>query len=83
MPTSVRLSPDIEQRLGAIAARTHRSKAYHIRRLIEQGLEDMEDYYAAEEIMKRVRSGEEELIDIEDVMKELGISKEEVMADVE
>ena len=83
MPTSVRLSPDIERRLGVIAARTHRSKSFYIRSLIEHGLEDIEDYYAAEEVMKRVRSGEEELIDIEDVMKELGISKDEVMTDVE
>lgn len=71
MPTSVRLSPDIERRLGAIAARTHRSKAFYIRSLIEQGLEDMEDYYAAEEVMKRVRSGECKLHDLEEVMKEV------------
>lgn len=83
MPTTVRLAPAIEQRLGEVAARTHQTKAYYIRTFIENGLEDLEDYLAAEAVMARVRAGEEELIDFEDVMKELGISEEDLLADDE
>ncbi|MDD5296542.1 MAG: ribbon-helix-helix protein, CopG family [Rhodocyclaceae bacterium] len=48
MPTSIRLAPDIEQRLDALAKQTGRSKAYYLRELIERGLGDMEDRYLAE-----------------------------------
>lgn len=48
MPTSIRLAPDVEQRLDALAKQTGRSKAYYLRELIESGLGDMEDRYLAE-----------------------------------
>ena len=48
MPTSIRLAPDVEQRLDALAKQTGRSKAYYLRELIERGLGDMEDRYLAE-----------------------------------
>ena len=44
MPTSIRLEPEIERRLDFLAASTGRSKAYYLRRIIERGIEDMEDY---------------------------------------
>jgi RHH-type rel operon transcriptional repressor/antitoxin RelB len=57
MPTSVRLSAEIEKRLAALAARTGRSKAFHVRAIIENGLGDIEDYYVAMEVMERLRRG--------------------------
>jgi hypothetical protein len=42
MPTSVRLNPAVEARLERLAEATGRSKAYYLRELIEQGLEDLE-----------------------------------------
>jgi RHH-type rel operon transcriptional repressor/antitoxin RelB len=41
MPTSVRLDPAVEARLDRLAEATGRSKAYYLRELIEQGLEDL------------------------------------------
>ncbi len=70
MTTSIRLTPEIEQRLRNLASETGRSKAYYLRELINNGLddlddlddlEDLEDYYLAERISERVRKGEEKI----------------------
>ena len=73
MATSVRLSPETEQRLGFLAAQTGRTKAYYLRALIEKGLDDLEDYYLAERITERVRKGEEKTYSLEEVERELGL----------
>ncbi len=46
---SVRLEPQIENRLGELAARTGRTKSYYVREAIRRFLEDMEDCYIAVE----------------------------------
>ncbi len=47
MATSIRLDPATEQRLEQLAARTGRTKAYYLRELVANGLDDLEDYYLA------------------------------------
>ncbi|UVK38006.1 ribbon-helix-helix protein, CopG family [Mesorhizobium sp. AR10] len=71
MPTSIRLAPEIEERLDFLANKTGRSKAYYLRELIERGLEDVEDYYLAAEVLERIRSGEEEVVKAEDFWRGL------------
>ncbi|TIN48759.1 MAG: ribbon-helix-helix protein, CopG family [Mesorhizobium sp.] len=71
MPTSIRLAPEIEERLDFLAARTGRSKAYYLRELIERGLEDVEDYYLAAEVLERIRSGDEHVMTAEDFWRGL------------
>ena len=73
MATSIRLAPETEQRLDFLAAHTGRTKAYYLRELIEQGLEDMEDYYLGAESLERVRKGLEKVHSAADVRKELGL----------
>lgn len=73
MPTSIRLEPDIEARLDALAQRTGRTKAYYLRELINNGLEDLEDYYDAVEISERIRRGEEKTYPLAEVIRELGL----------
>ena len=73
MATSIRLAPDTERRLDALAGQTGRTKAYYLRELIERGLEDMEDYYLAAATLERVRKGEETVHSAEDVRKDLGL----------
>ena len=70
---SVRLSPDVEQRLASLAAQTGRTKAFYLRELIERGLEDLEDYYLAADVLDRVREGREHSHVAEDVRKKLGL----------
>ena len=73
MPTSIRLDADIERRLDFLASSTGRSKAYYLRHLVERGIEDMEDYYLAADVLERVRKGEEAVHPAADVRAELGL----------
>ena len=73
MPTSIRLAPDVEQRLDFLVAQTGRSKAYYLREIIEAGLEDMEDYYLAASVLERIRKGQEAVYSAIDVRKDLGL----------
>ena len=55
MPTSVRLAPEVESRLERLAASTGRTKAFYLRELIEQGLDDLEDAYLGEAALEAHR----------------------------
>ncbi|MCB1131101.1 MAG: TraY domain-containing protein [Verrucomicrobiae bacterium] len=44
---AIRLSPELEERLGRLAAKTGRTKTFYAREAIEQHLQDLEDYYLA------------------------------------
>jgi len=73
MATSVRLAPEIEKRLEFLANQTGRTKAFYLRQIIENGLDDLEDYYLAAEVLERVRKGEEKVYSAESVRKDLGL----------
>lgn len=73
MTTSIRLDPITEQRLGNLAAKTGRTKAFYLRELVTNGLEDLEDYYLAAATMERVRRGEEKVYSAAEVRKDLGL----------
>ena len=73
MPTSIRLAPETEQRLDHLASQTGRSKAYYLREIIERGIEELEDYYLAADVLERVRKGQEQVHSSADVRKDLGL----------
>ncbi len=73
MATSIRLDAAIEQRLDSLAAQTGRTKAYYLRELVANGLDDLEDYYLAAATMERVRKGEEKVYSAEQVRQDLGL----------
>lgn len=73
MATSVRLAQETEQRLDFLASNTGRTKAYYLREIIEQGIENMEDYYLAANVLERVRKGQEQVHSAADVRKALGL----------
>ena len=73
MATSVRLAPEIEKRLDFLANQTGRTKAYYLRQIIENGLDDVEDYYLAAEVLEHVRKGDEKVYSAESVRKDLGL----------
>jgi len=73
MATSVRLAQETEQRLDFLAANTGRTKAYYLREIIEQGIEDMEDYYLAADVLERIRKGQEQVHSAADVRRDLGL----------
>ena len=61
MATSIELTPDAEKRLDFLASQTGRSKDFYLRELIERGLEDLEDYYLAADVLERLRKGTEKV----------------------
>ena len=73
MATSIRLEPAAEQRLDRLAQTTGRSKAYYLRELITNGLDDLEDFYLAEQRLIDVRAGRSETVSLETVMKRYGM----------
>ena len=74
MPTSIRLDAATEQRLNHLTSATGRSKAFYLRELVERGLEDLEDYYLAENTMQRVRQGQERIYSLDEVEREIGLA---------
>lgn len=73
MATSVRLSQETEKRLEFLASSTGRTKAYYLREIIEQGIEEMEDYYLAANVLERVRKGQEQVHSAAEVRRDLGL----------
>jgi RHH-type transcriptional regulator, rel operon repressor / antitoxin RelB len=73
MPTSIRLEKDLEARLDRLAAQTGRSKAFYLREIIAQGIEDMEDIYLADQAYARIQQGLDKTYSAEEVYRELGI----------
>lgn len=74
MPISLRLDADIEQRIDQLSRDTNRSKAFYLRELITNGLEDLEDYYRASMVSARIRRGEERTYTLDEVEAELGLA---------
>lgn len=72
---AVRLSSEIERRLDVLAARTGRSKTVFAREAIEthiEDLEDLEDFYLAEERLRDFHEGD--AIPLSDLKAELGLA---------
>jgi RHH-type rel operon transcriptional repressor/antitoxin RelB len=51
---AIRLDPDIEKRLNALAKKTGRTKTYYAREAILAHLEDLEDIYLARQRLERI-----------------------------
>ncbi len=71
MATSIRLAPETERRLTRLASQTGRTKAFYLREIIDRGLEDIEDYYLAADVLERIRKGDEQIYSSEEVREEL------------
>jgi RHH-type rel operon transcriptional repressor/antitoxin RelB len=66
---ALRLPPEIDERLSALAKRTGRSKSFYAREAILTHLDDLEDRYLA---LKALEEGGKP-IPLEDLMKEFGM----------
>jgi RHH-type rel operon transcriptional repressor/antitoxin RelB len=73
MPASLQLAPEIEQRLDHLVAATGRAKSYYLRELIQNGLDDLEDFYLSDVTMDRVRKGTEKVLHSNQVRKALSL----------
>ena len=68
---AVRLEKDLEDRLERLAAKTGRTKTFYARAAIEAHLDDLEDFFLAEERLKDFRSGD--AVPLADLKAELGL----------
>ena len=68
---AVRLEKDLEERLERLAAKTGRTKTFYARAAIEAHLDDLEDFFLAEERLKDFRSGD--AVPLADLKAELGL----------
>ena len=64
---ALRLKPETENRLAALALKTGRTKTFYATKAIEQQLDDMEDYYLAEEAYKEWIAGGRKTVSLEEV----------------
>lgn len=70
---AIRLPEEIEARLDNLAKRTGRSKTFYARQAILEHLDDLEDLYLAEQVVRRIRDGEETTSSLDDVEARLGL----------
>lgn len=68
---AIRLDKDLEKRLTDLAEKTGRTKTFYARAAITAHLDELEDYFLAEERMKDFRP--ENTLSLEDVKTELGV----------
>ena len=68
---AVRLDKNLEERLERLAEKTGRTKTFYAREAIEAHLDDLEDFFLAEERLRDFRS--EDAIPLADLKSELGL----------
>jgi RHH-type rel operon transcriptional repressor/antitoxin RelB len=68
---AVRLDPDLEARLDAVARRTGRSKSYYAREALREKIEELEDIALLEEALRHPDAGK--TISLEQMKRELGL----------
>jgi RHH-type transcriptional regulator, rel operon repressor / antitoxin RelB len=69
---TLRLPPEIEQRLEELARRTGRSKSFYAREAILEHLEDLEDTYLAEKAREEHYSSGGRTVPMEEVLERYG-----------
>jgi RHH-type rel operon transcriptional repressor/antitoxin RelB len=70
---AIRLPPEIETRLAALARKTGRTKTHYVREAILEHLHDLEDFYLAEQRMARY--GEKKTIPLEKILRRHGLAR--------
>lgn len=73
MPTMIPLTPEAERRLESLESRTGRSKGFYLGEIVERGLDEIEDYYLAHQVLERVEKGEENVHAASQVRIDLGL----------
>lgn len=68
---AVRLDPDLESRLTAVAKRTGRSKSYYAREALREKIEELEDIALLEEALRDPDLGKR--VSLDELVRELGL----------
>lgn len=73
MALSIRLTPEEEQRLEALAVRTGRSKTFYVREAIHQHLEELEERFWADDVVTAWESSDKKTRPADELWAELGV----------
>jgi RHH-type rel operon transcriptional repressor/antitoxin RelB len=73
MTLSVRIPEELENRLTAVSKKAKITNSQLIREALITHLENLEDYYDAVAVLKRIKSGKEKTIPADEVFKKLGL----------
>lgn len=71
MPTTIRLDPETEARLNQLARATGRSKAFYLRQIVEDNMDELEDVYLAEARLEQLRAGKSSTVSADEVWGDL------------
>lgn len=70
---SVKLDPEIDARLTALAKRTGRTKSFYMNRAIESALEEIELAYSLQAELEDIRCGRATSVSLNEAVKTLGL----------
>mgnify|MGYP000936287265 CR=1 FL=1 len=70
---TIRLPESTEERLSRLAKETGRTKSFYVKEALKNYLEDLEDIYLSDNVVDRIRKGEEDVISSEEMGKILGL----------
>ena len=68
-----RTNPKSKLRIENLAKMTKRPASFYYNFLLDEYLDDLEDIFLAEEIVKKIRAGKEKVYSLEEVKNELGL----------
>jgi RHH-type rel operon transcriptional repressor/antitoxin RelB len=71
---AVRIPDELYQRLQTLAEQTGRTATFYVREAVMKYLDDLEDIYLAENILEKLRRGEDRIYSLEEVERELGLA---------
>jgi RHH-type rel operon transcriptional repressor/antitoxin RelB len=70
---ALRLPPDLEARLDALARKTGRTKSYYAREAIVEYIDDLEDLYLAQRRYALIEKGKSKTLSLAEVEAQLGV----------
>jgi len=70
---SIRLAPDDESRLEALARRTGRSKTFYVREALHEHLDDLEERFWADSVVQEWEESGKESRPASELWDELGV----------
>ena len=71
--TAVRLPDELYERLQSLASRTGRTATFYIREAVEEHVQELEDLYLAEDVIKRRAAGDDRTVSLDELSKRLGL----------
>jgi RHH-type rel operon transcriptional repressor/antitoxin RelB len=70
---ALRLPPDLEARLDALARKTGRTKSYYAREAIVEYIDDLEDLYLAQKRYALIDKGKSKTLSLDEVEAQLAV----------